>query len=471
MSIILWLEFIVIFLCPIQSKFVDNGLHTHLKQNEFRQINLENNAAIGDHFETSQFHLKYKTQQKYKNIPIFGATLVVEEDQDKTIPISGRWYDINDIDQLVSTTDPQFNEYQAFQIALDGLNINSNNVYSNSPSKLNIYYHHSFPYLSWIVKFSYINPQKQDEVHHPIIVINALTGNILQIFDQSYNVIEACGDGGNGATGIYKYCVDKPSLFINDNTNPVLENDIIQIYENHGNSYYDHSQATKVTCSGSTHPLYVDDGYTNGAFCPACDLFSFANVVFEMFDEWSNATYPISDAFIPMKLYVHVGSSWANANFEPDTGEMNFGDGNSAKYPFVVLDITSHEIAHGYTDQGSDLIYSGESGGMNEAFSDIAGEAAEYWFFGSNDWLVGNHLSKNNGALRYMNNPPQDGISIDHYSNYYGQNVHYTSGLYNKAAYNLNTNGNWTMEQIFRVFAWANLYYWTTDSTFNEGVT
>eukprot|EP01084_Bolivina_argentea_P222365 376381_1 len=27
------------------------------------------------------------------------------------------------------------------------------------------------------------------------------------------------------------------------------------------------------------------------------------------------------------------------------------------------------------------------------------------------------------------------------------------------------------MEEIFTVFAWANLFYWTTDSTFNEGVT
>ncbi len=34
----------------------------------------------------------------------------------------------------------------------------------------------------------------------------------------------------------------------------------------------------------------------------------------------------------------------------------------------------------------------------------------------------------------------------------------------------MNTYGNWSMEEIFRVFALANLFYWTTDSTFNEGV-
>eukprot|EP00483_Globobulimina_turgida_P011911 UN11933 len=96
---------------------------------------------------------------------------------------------------------------------------------------------------------------------------------------------------------------------------------------------------------------------------------------------------------------------------------MNFGDGATSWYPLTTLDITAHEIAHGYTDQGSDLIYSGESGGMNEAFSDIVGEVAEYWFFGENDWMTGGDIFKNVGeALRYMYDPPNDGISIDHYT-------------------------------------------------------
>eukprot|EP01084_Bolivina_argentea_P044629 82113_1 len=189
-----------------------------------------------------------------------------------------------------------------------------------------------------------------------------------------------------------------------------------------------------------------------------------------MFDEWTNATYPISPSFIPMQMFIHVGSEWGNANYEPDTGYMNFGDGDFEWFPSTVLDIIAHEIAHGYTAQGSDLIYSSESGGMNEAFSDLAGEAAEYWLYGTTDWKCGADVVKNGDALRYMYDPTLDGVSIDHYRNYYGQNVHYTSGLYNKATCNLHAIGNWTMEQIFRVFAWANLFYWTPDSTFNEGI-
>eukprot|EP01084_Bolivina_argentea_P020641 38377_1 len=92
------------------------------------------------------------------------------------------------------------------------------------------------------------------------------------------------------------------------------------------------------------------------------------------------------------------------------------------------------EIAHGYTHQARNLIYAYESGGMNEAFSDIAGEAAEYWVFGTNDWESGGNLGKNGQSFRYMYDPPLNGLSIDHYSNFYpGMSVHSSSGLYNKA--------------------------------------
>jgi vibriolysin len=71
------------------------------------------------------------------------------------------------------------------------------------------------------------------------------------------------------------------------------------------------------------------------------------------------------------------------------------------------------------------------SGGMNEAFSDMAGEAAESYMNGSNDWMVGEQIFKGNVALRYMDDPSRDGSSINHADQYSGQDVHYTSGVIN----------------------------------------
>lgn len=43
------------------------------------------------------------------------------------------------------------------------------------------------------------------------------------------------------------------------------------------------------------------------------------------------------------------------------------------------MNVVSHEVSHGFTEQDSGLIYSNQSGGINDVFSDISGEAAEYY--------------------------------------------------------------------------------------------
>src|SRR3546814_12024257 len=87
-------------------------------------------------------------------------------------------------------------------------------------------------------------------------------------------------------------------------------------------------------------------------------------------------------------MKVHYSNSYENAFW--DGSSMTFGDGASTFYPLVSLDVSSHEVSHGYPEQNSGLNYSVQSGGINEAFSDMAGEAAEYYFYdGSNDLRVG----------------------------------------------------------------------------------
>ena len=53
---------------------------------------------------------------------------------------------------------------------------------------------------------------------------------------------------------------------------------------------------------------------------------------------------------------------------------MGFGDGyRDTYYPFVSLDITGHEVAHGFTDKYSGLEYLDQTGSLNESFSDMSG--------------------------------------------------------------------------------------------------
>jgi vibriolysin len=167
-------------------------------------------------------------------------------------------------------------------------------------------------------------------------------------------------------------------------------------------------------------------------------------------------------------MRTHYGSSYENAFWNGTN--MSFGDGATTFYPLVSVDVAGHEVSHGFTEQHSNLTYSGQSGGMNEAYSDMGGEATEYYWKGSNDFLVGPEIFKASGALRYMNNPPQDGGSIDNAANYTSSlDVHYSSGVYNKAFYKLATTSGWNTPNAFKVFARANALYWTPSSTFNSG--
>ena len=69
----------------------------------------------------------------------------------------------------------------------------------------------------------------------------------------------------------------------------------------------------------------------------------------------------------------------------------------------VSLDI----VAHGITEYAANLVYSYESGALNESFSDVFGESIEFYAQGSNDWLMGDAIGAggSGGALRSMSNP------------------------------------------------------------------
>ena len=110
---------------------------------------------------------------------------------------------------------------------------------------------------------------------------------------------------------------------------------------------------------------------------------------------------------------------------------------------------------------------------MNEAFSDMAAQAAELYSTGKQNWQIGPEILKEKAgiaALRYMDKPSQDGYSIDTADDYYGGlDVHYSSGVFNRLFYLLSNQPNWNLRMAFDVMVKANMDYWTPFSNFDEG--
>ncbi|GHJ55763.1 hypothetical protein Nm8I071_50700 [Nonomuraea sp. TT08I-71] len=136
---------------------------------------------------------------------------------------------------------------------------------------------------------------------------------------------------------------------------------------------------------------------------------------------------------------VHYSSNYANAFWSDSCFCMTYGDGGSGWYPLTSLDVAGHEMSHGVTSNTAGLRYSGESGGLNEATSDIFGTLVEFYAANSKDpgdYLIGEKLRTSGAPLRYMDKPSKDGSSADCWSRSVGRlDVHYSSGVANHFFY------------------------------------
>jgi Zn-dependent metalloprotease len=140
---------------------------------------------------------------------------------------------------------------------------------------------------------------------------------------------------------------------------------------------------------------------------------------------------------------VHYGRNYVNAFWSDSCFCMTFGDGSGSYLPLVAIDVAGHEMTHGVTSRTANLTYSGESGGLNEATSDIFGTMVEFYSNNASDspdYLIGESIfasnSTDSNALRWMYNPSLDGSSPNCYSSTLGSlDVHYSSGVANHFFY------------------------------------
>jgi Zn-dependent metalloprotease len=140
---------------------------------------------------------------------------------------------------------------------------------------------------------------------------------------------------------------------------------------------------------------------------------------------------------------VHYGSNYNNAYWTDLCFCMTYGDGDGKLMKsLVALDVAGHEMSHGLTGSTAKLMYSGESGGLNESTSDIFGSMVEFYAANASDpgdYLIGEKIAGPNlkrPYLRTMVNPSEDGASADCWYPKVGKlNVHLSSGVANHLYY------------------------------------
>ncbi|MDP2819040.1 MAG: M4 family metallopeptidase [Polaromonas sp.] len=163
---------------------------------------------------------------------------------------------------------------------------------------------------------------------------------------------------------------------------------------------------------------------------------------------------------------VHFGQNFGNAMWTGKSMVYGDGDQNVSGFP-AALDIIAHELTHGVTqhmikgglgvvpvapkdrefkEQTHDL--RGQSGALNESFSDVVGSMVKQWHAGQDvtkaNWLLGEHLlaARHGRAIRSLKDPGNRALtwyedeqykSMDDYAD--GADVHDSSGVPNHAFY------------------------------------
>ncbi len=389
--------------------------------------------------ELGQVHQKY--QQYFDGIPVDGRTVTVHSKNGQIKNLTGDFKAL----ELVSTT-PNLTKPSGLQAAMNHVgatkyawegdecshNTSDHKGHSHDhditmpEGELVIFAH---PTDKEMVRLAYkYDIYASEPLYRAFVYVDANTGEIL--FEN--NRIHHTDTGGTCTTlynGTQNITVDYTGTLYR--LRQTADGNGIQTFDlNNGTNY---SNASDVTSSSPN--------FTAASTHTANQAHFGAEQTHQYFlTQHNRNSYNGNGAII--KSYVSYSTNYVNAFW--DGSRMTYGDGDGVNYgPLVSLDIVGHEIAHGVTEYTANLVYSYESGALNESFSDIFGESIENYATGTNDWLMGDQIGAggSGGALRSMSNPNQynhpDTYLGDYWYSGSGDNggVHYNSGVQNKWFY------------------------------------
>jgi vibriolysin len=292
--------------------------------------------------------------------------------------------------------------------------------------------------------------------------IDAATGQVVQALNSLHTLSQASGPGGNArVTRSWASALDVEPL------SGMFAMETARL-------------RTRNLNGGTLGPGSVVFGSLATIGDPAInDAHGFAERTLDMLSEWYGYN-SIDGNGLVIRSRVHYDIDYDNAFW--DGTQVSYGDGGAARYPLSgAIDVVGHEIHHGFTSFHSNLLNDSQSGGLNESFSDIAGTLVEFFHNGSSaDFDIGRDVLVAGGAIRYLCDPPADGVSVDRLDNYVeGMDTTAAAGIPNKAFClaarrfaSGRPDGAATQASVRRVglaFFEANASYWTAFSNFAQG--
>ncbi len=325
-------------------------------------------------------NIYYKFQQKYKNIPVYGRSIIIEADENgKAMMLSGNYMAVGDItiSPSISEEDIKLSIEQYINNFLEITNVENIFFEEISNSNLCIYNLETDgqSYLAYDLAVNF----SSDKISQYQFIVNALTGEILcatptiytenatgYLFSDSY-----CENGFNirkEKNGKYILADDSRQLIVKT-FNGAVSQYLITNNNNEKEEKFDEEPA-KV--------IYSDDniwGNTEVEKAFNCEIGATLLMnVGVIFDYYKNELG--FDAKIPVTLYYDDGYDNGNnalGGIIDDYGIISMGKNKSPSD----IDIVAHEYTHVISRKIVNWAEGYETGVLNEAISDVMGEIIE----------------------------------------------------------------------------------------------
>lgn len=376
-----------------------------------------------------------RVQQLAGGVPVWGGEAIVHLTPEGAL--AGFTDDF--VPNVVVDSAPDYAADEAIDLAVSAYSGGWDNLSSDPLADLWVLRHDGVDHLVWRVQLEQINYTAGDTV--PVLFVDAHTGDLVWSYNNFQTATCSAPTNFYGTVSLNCY-TDGTSYYLENPSNLMATQSW-----NNGTRTKSSITSTSTTMLSSS-AIYLNANEAQYAADKVYDYYftTFGRSGINGSGGPSALTSHSTNYILSTTSY---SSNYVNAFWSSTGLYMTYGDGDGVNSgSLTTLDIAGHEMTHGVTQYEANLTYSGESGGLNEAVSDIFGAMVERSVLGesSDTWKVGETTwtpATSGDALRYMNDPASDGVSYDYYSASMGSaDVHYTSGLPNLAFYLLSEGGS-----------------------------
>ncbi len=393
----------------------------------------------------------YRYQQSYKGIPVEGAIYLMHEKNNRVQHANGKL--VHDLDL---STSPALSEASALQAALAHVDatlyawdeptherslkeVKKRTDATFYPSGDLVILDPDFKQKAANHRLAYkFDIYAVEPLTRQVVYVDAINGTVLKTLEK----IHDCTD--TPASGTTNYSGNRSHTACQAGGTYTLKNSIgggMQVYNANN------------TTGNPQIPFTDPDGFFE-ADPTANEVHWATEKTYEYFLN-THGRNSLDDNGMALFSWIHFRTNYNNAFWNGSW--MTYGDGDNNTFSALTApDVVAHEMAHGVTDFSADLIYSYESGALNESFSDIFGEVAENYMRGTNDWRMGADFTVRPGktSLRNMSNPNDPNALTQQPDTYLGDfwysgsgdngGVHFNSGVQNFWFYLLSEGGSGT---------------------------